>query len=148
MDTARAFLQSENMKSVVMDLRIPLAMASSSLSKGGEELAVHTGDGSRETQDIELMWKYLETQDSSTRFPSTTDDEVNISMGTIDSETPNVGFPEQPVPSAGPAAACKRLVEMSVQRGCHDDISVLIVDLQHFRRQTGFGASQTNVLLG
>lgn len=122
-DTARAFLQSESMKSEVM-----LAMASSSLSKRREE----------ELMDAEEMEKSPETEESNTvRVPTTTDEELVVSMGTLDADMPNVGFPEPPVPSAGPAAACKRLVEMSVQRGCHDDISVLIVDLHHFQTEMG-----------
>ncbi|BBN14420.1 protein phosphatase 1L [Marchantia polymorpha subsp. ruderalis] len=63
---------------------------------------------------------------------STTEDEVDIFAGTFDIGVPETGIPETPAPSAGPVAACKRLLEIAIERGCHDDISVLIVDLQHF----------------
>lgn len=129
-DTAKTFFQSERMKAEVMDLHIPLAMASSSLSKKDEELVVNIRDDS---QGIQNILKDLPEETNSRSLSTADDDEVDICIGTIDDDTPNVGFPEPPLPSTGPAAACKKLVEMAVQRGCHDDISVLIVDLQHFQ---------------
>ncbi|CAM6129818.1 unnamed protein product [Calypogeia fissa] len=146
-NTARAFLQSERMNSDVMDLQIPQAMASSSLSKRGDNLVIdnaHESQGMQNMDQKEMGMKTPETQEINCRFQSTTDDEeVDICMGTMDSDMPNVGFPEPPVPSAGPAAACKKLVEMSVQRGCHDDISVMIVDLRHFQRKGGLVAASS-----
>lgn len=63
------------------------------------------------------------------------DSEINTCMGTMKAD---VGFPEPALSSAGPAIACKKLVELSANRGSRDDISVVIVDLQHFQRNAGF----------
>ncbi|KAL3692245.1 hypothetical protein R1sor_005896 [Riccia sorocarpa] len=62
------------------------------------------------------------------------EDGVAISIGTVDTGAPDPGIPETPAPAVGPVAACKRLQEIALERGCHDDISVIVVDLQHFCR--------------
>ncbi|KAL2621835.1 hypothetical protein R1flu_002040 [Riccia fluitans] len=67
----------------------------------------------------------------SRRSPSA-EDSVDISIETVDTGAPDTGIPETPAPAVGPVAACKRLLEIALERGCRDDISIIVVDLQHF----------------
>ncbi|KAK2636589.1 hypothetical protein Ddye_031381 [Dipteronia dyeriana] len=45
----------------------------------------------------------------------------------------NVDYKKSPA-SVALTAACKELANLSVSRGCFDDITVMIIDLNHFRR--------------
>ncbi|KAM1103015.1 hypothetical protein ACFX19_011766 [Malus domestica] len=44
----------------------------------------------------------------------------------------------QPTSSGGLVAACKELVRLAMSRGSLDDITVMIIDLNHFRCNSGF----------
>lgn len=55
-----------------------------------------------------------------------------INLKTEPSNQENTGFKKSP-PSVGLMAACKELANLAVSRGTLDDITVMIIDLNHFR---------------
>ncbi|KAJ0038460.1 hypothetical protein Pint_22863 [Pistacia integerrima] len=55
-----------------------------------------------------------------------------INIKTEPSNQENTGFKKSP-PSVGLMAACKELANLAVSRGTLDDITVMIIDLNHFR---------------
>jgi protein phosphatase 1L len=55
-----------------------------------------------------------------------------VNMKTESPSKENISYKRRP-PHGGLAAACKELVNLAVSRGSLDDITVMIIDLNHFR---------------
>jgi protein phosphatase 1L len=55
-----------------------------------------------------------------------------VNMKTESPSKENISYKRRP-PHGGLVAACKELVNLAVSRGSLDDITVMIIDLNHFR---------------
>ena len=56
-----------------------------------------------------------------------------VNMKTLSPTKENISYKRRRTTSGGLVAACEELVNLAVSRGSLDDITVMIIDLNHFR---------------